>query len=94
LRVGYEIRLERVLRSAEEKIFGEKLGEWWGERHEESGAVYRTSSMLLCAESWEELRAVVNKEIESVVETLKKVKEKNLEMERTKPDDLEIVYEI
>jgi len=94
MRVGYEVRLNRVLRSAETEVFGEKLGVWWGERCEEGGTVYRVRSHCLFASSWEELRDLVEREIESVIDKLRSAKERNLEMENSKPGDLEVVYEI
>jgi len=80
-----------VLRSHGEFLFGDELDSRWGKP---AGETHRMWFKWVRAKNWQELDQIVRTVIDEAVEILRRVKNKNTEMERSKPADLQLVYEI
>lgn len=85
--------LHRHLRSRNVRVAEYPLHEWWGTDFD-SGLWMRVWRRELCADSWEELEQKVQSLIDETVKTLREVKERNLEFERTMPEPRVVEVEI
>ena len=78
------------LREKDEEVFGEELIAYWGN----SRGNYRVVEGDVTGTSWKEVERRVEEVIEEAVNTLRKVKQRNVEALKTKPTDKVYVYEI
>lgn len=75
--------LPRILRDAHTTVFKETLNEYWGLKNYEKRVT--TAEKVVKATSWDELKQKVEQLIDRTIETLEKVKEKNLALYETRP---------
>ncbi len=84
--------LDESLQDGDTLCFGEELYACWGGQDKSKAEKWRIKEVSAC--SWKRVDAKAEALIKETVESLKKVKEKNIARQKCQPRDCELSYKI